>query len=400
MKNYYWKGIDISGKELSGFLPANNFQELASILLQKNIAVCEFYEKKDKFIFFSKKINNEDKKNLFEQLYALISSGINLLDALNIFLNQIENKKFKNILLDVTENIKNGETFSASLKKYSDVFTASEINIVSAGEHFGQLEFSLKTLSDNLSDKIELLKKIKNSALLPIITLIFSLFLIFGIFIFVLPQFQDLFSSFDKELPPSTKLVFDISNFLRSSNGIIFLIILFLIILFSKLLIKLSFFKKIKDKIFFNVYIFKTYFIFYDLVNFFQILSMFLACGIDLKKSLDYSIDVIDNSYLKERLLASKNLVINGEPFFIALKKYCSDFIPENIIAFVHVGEKTGKLSNLLERSAFYCKQILEQNIKNLVTIFQPILLIFIGLIIVFLMLSIYLPIFNMAGVF
>jgi type II secretory pathway component PulF len=112
------------------------------------------------------------------------------------------------------------------------------------------------------------------------------------------------------------------------------------------------------------------------------------------------SIDTVNNFYLKERLLNTKKLVINGEPLFSSLNKYCNKFIPENIIAFVSVGEKTGKLSDMLSRSALVCQQILEHDLKLLVTFFQPILLVFVGLIIVFLMLSIYLPIFNMAGVY
>lgn len=375
MKNYHWSGIDINGNEKTGFQAAFDSQELKYILLKQNIAIFDFKEKKDKFIFLGKKINDKDKANFFEQLYVLISSGLLLLDSLNIILNQTKNNKFKIIVSYLIENIKNGVSFSESLKKYLDIFTLSEITIVAAGENSGHLDFSLTVLSNNLNKKIELIKKIQNAALLPIITLVFSLFLVFGIFIFVLPQFEELFSSFDKELPGSTKLVFEISDFLRSNNGLILLIILFLIILSIKFLAKLSFFKKIKNWAFFHTYILNKYFIFYDLVNFFQILSMFLSSGVDLKKSLDMSIDTVGNSYLKERLLNAKNLVINGEPLFSSLNKYCNKFIPENIIAFVSVGEKTGKLSDMLSRAALVCQQVLEHDLKLMVTFFQPILL-------------------------
>ena len=178
MKNYRWKGIDVYGKEITGFLSAANSQELTDILLQQKIAIFDFKETKDKFIFFGKKIHDKDNANFFEQLYVLISSGLLLLESLNIILNQTKNKKFKIIVSYVIENIKNGVSFSESLKKYLDIFTLSEITIVAAGENSGHLDFSLTVLSNNLNKKIELIKK--NSKCCIVANNYISFFVIFG----------------------------------------------------------------------------------------------------------------------------------------------------------------------------------------------------------------------------
>lgn len=403
MKNYYWKGMNLDGHNKGGKTFANNPKELRETLLNQGIALLSFKIKDNVFnsklfLLFSKKISNKHKAFFFEQLAILVINGLTLLDSLNLIVTQIKNKRLNEIVFEMIDNIKNGGSLFSSLRKYETVFSETEISIIAAGENAGKLGFALTRISTNLNRQIELRKKIQNAAMLPLVTLFFALFLVWGIFILVLPQFETLFSSFDKELPDITRRILAISRFLRSESVFpVFIFFIFSLLIF-KLIFRFKFVKKVKDWIILKVYFVKDIFIYYEIMNFFQTLSMFLASGVDLKKSLDLSKNTINNFFIKQQFSKSIDFVVKGDSFQLALQKSCHEILPENILAFISVGEKTGKLSEMLQRSVDLCQNILEQKLNNCVTFLQPVLLIIVGIIVVALMLSIYLPIFSMAG--
>lgn len=402
MERFFWQGINLQGQNVSGIIDAKDSQELNSILLSQNIALIRFKTKNNKNIllnnFFNNKIKIKDKLFFFEQLYILISSGITLLDALSLLQDQINNKNFKNIIIKIIEDIKNGKSFSQALAVYDKIFTNQQINIIKSGESSDKLVIVLDKITKDLNKKFTLIKKLQNAAILPILTLVFSVFLVLGIFIFVIPQFETLFMSFDKELPETTKFMFKVSNYMRSGDIFLFIIFVLLFILLIKYLLNLNFIKKYKDWFVFNFYFLNKIFIYYYLVNFFSILSIFLYSGIDIKKALDLAINTVNNNYLKEKLFKVRESVVLGQSLNGSLKNIKLKFLTSEIISLVTVGEKTGKLDLMLERVALVYEQNLERKIKIFNTFFQPILLILVGFIIVILMLSIYLPIFNVAS--
>lgn len=403
MQKYYWKGINLEGHNKTGIFFANTPKELKDHLLNQGIALLSFKIKANVFnskieLLFFRKISNKNKAFFFEQLSVLVINGLTLLDSLSLVIRQIKNKRFKKIILETINNIKNGKSLFSSLSKYDTVFSQTEISIIAAGENAGKLAFALTRISNNLNRQIKLSNKIKNAAMLPIITLFFALFLVLGIFIFVLPQFEILFSSFDKKLPNITKNILRISHFLRSDSAFIVLILFIFFLLLFKLIFQFKFIQKVKDWLVLNIYFVKNIVIYYDMINFFQTLSMFLASGVDLKKSLDLSKNTINNLFIKAKFSKAINFVVKGDSFELALQKSCHKILPKNILAFITVGEKTGSLSIMLQRSVNMCQNILEQKLKKFVIFLQPSLLVIVGIIVVALMLSIYLPIFNMAG--
>ncbi|MBD3273040.1 hypothetical protein GF385_01675 [Candidatus Dependentiae bacterium] len=404
MKNYYWKGMSISGEYNSGNLFAKDPDNLKEILLSNNIALFSFREKNKILSFslfgnlFNKKILLKQKAFFFEQLYLMLDSGIELLKALNIILDQIKNKKFKKIIKKINFGIEQGNSFAKCLQEFNSVFGYYIINLISAGESSGKLSFVLKKISLNLNHRLSILKKFKQASFLPIITLIFALTLVVSIFIFVIPQFELFFSSFDKELPSSTKLVFKLSSFLRSSSIIYFFVIFLLIIILGKIIFNNFKIRFLKDWFMVRCFFIGEIFIYKELIIFFQTLSMFLESGIDLQQSLSFCKKVINNLYIKNKLKLIEDMVIKGNSLQYSISFIASDFFPSEIIALIDIGENTGKLSEVLKKASKICDEKLKRKLKIITTIIQPVLLIFVGLVVVFLMLSVYLPIFNMAG--
>ncbi|MFH1461536.1 MAG: type II secretion system F family protein [bacterium] len=404
MKKYYWTGIDLSGKSLFGVKTASNSQELGKLLLDSGVAILSFKEKQNQnffinMFFLNRKISLKQKFLFFEQLYLLVESGIELLKALQIVLVQIKNKKFKKVLYKIIDDIKEGKNLSISMQECDGVFDSYVINLIAAGESSGRLAFVFKDIAKNFEQRLSVINKIKHASLLPFITLAFALIIVLGIFVFVIPQFEQFFTSFGKELPNTTQLVFGISRFLRSNDFLPY----FLFFLFSLVFIKFIFYlpavKWIKDKLVFKIYFIGRIFLDYDLIVFLQTLSMFLLSGVDMQKSLDFSQTTVKNTYFKDKLKTIKTLVFRGKSLKESIQMVAPDYFGQDIIGLIEVGEQTGNLGKMLERSLIICKKSLDRKLRILTTIFQPILLIFVGLIIVFLMLSVYLPIFSMAGI-
>lgn len=404
MKKYAWTGIDLSGKSLSGIKTASNSQELGKLLLGSGIAILSFKEKQDRglfinMFFFKRKISLKQKIIFFEQLYLLVESGIELLKALQIVLSQINDKQFKKIIYKIIDDIREGKNLSASIKECNGIFDSYIINLIAAGENSGQLAFVFKNIAKNLEQRINIINKIKSASLLPIITLLFAFIIILGLFVFVIPQFEQFFVSFGKELPRMTRFVFNISKFLRSNYFLPYILFLLSVIVFMKFIFYLPVFRIIKDKFVLNIYFTGQILLDYDLIIFLQTLSMFLLSGVDMQKSLDFCQTTVKNTYFKNKLKAIKRLVFHGKSLKESIQIAATGYFGQDIVGLIEVGEQTGTLGNMLERSLIVCKKRLDRRLKVLTTIFQPMLLILVGLIIVFLMLSVYLPIFSMAGI-
>jgi type IV pilus assembly protein PilC len=405
MKTYSWKGVSLNGKKVSGQITSKNQNELKEKLLGQEIALLSYKEKNKNLLkdflkkLFTPKINLKNKFLFFEQFYLLVNSGIEVLKALEILKNQAKNKNFKEILTKTINNIKQGQSIAESLKTKDNIFEPFIINLIDAGEKSGKLPIVLKSITKNFEQRVKIKNKINNAALLPTITLTFAGIIVWGLFIFVIPQFESFFTSLNKELPKSTQLVFKISSFLRSEKLLpVFLIFLFILILIKHLL-RLKIIKQIKDKLAIKIFFIDKIFINYDLLNFFKTISICLNSGVDMQQSLQLSIQTIKNSYLKSKLNIIKKHVYKGESLKDSIEKTALKYFNENIVSLIEIGEKTGKLDLMLKKASSICSDTLNKRLKIITTIFQPILLIIVGLIIVFLMLSVYLPIFGMAGI-
>lgn len=396
MKKFYWKGLDRFGQNKKGYCFAESKEQLSNLLRDKGVALLSCREEKNRTFSFSNNLTLEQKYFFFSQLAVLIESGVELLVALKVLLRQAKTKKLKNIILQIIESIKSGDSFSIALKKQTPIFEPFIIHMIMAGENSGKLGAVLNNLSDYLNDKILLKNKLKKAALMPLITLVFAVVIILGIFIFVVPQFETLFNSFEKKIPESTQLVLRISHFLRTEKAFYFFIAILFFLLFIKFLFLNKTVKKIRDIILLNFKIF----LLQDLISFLQTNYIFLESGINLDKSLQYSSKTVKNSYFYQKTLMLKELVSKGKSLEEALTEIGPRFFPDNLVAVVSVGEHSGNLDLMLKKAAAFFTDELKKRLHFLTTIFQPLLLMFIGLLVAFLLLSIYLPIFEMAGLF
>lgn len=404
MTHYLWKGINKKGKIKKGNISTDSIEQLNNILLKQEIALISF--KTDpfylRFLSFLKKrkqISTEQLTSFFHHLSLLLKSGISLIDALKLSKNHIQSKPFEKTISAIIKEIKTGLTFSASVKKHSPPFTLFITQIIKSGEQSGALDISLENLSSYLKMQNSLIRKLKQAALLPIITFIFTIIIISGIFIFIIPQFEPLFNTMKQQLPTSTKFILKISALCQKENIIYIIGILILATAIIKIIKKHKSITNYKDKIILHIPIISRIIILFNLVNFIQTLSILLKSGNPIKQSITKANKVFSNNFLRKKTELITNYIEQGQSLEQAFKSTNNKFIPESLISAIAIGEQTGKLEIMLERSALFFQEALNDNIHFITTIFQPILLIFLGLIIGLLILSIYIPIFNTANI-
>ncbi len=401
MKKYFWKGLDKFGKNKKGFNFAHSKEHLMNLLLDQGVAVLSARPEKESIfvaLTFSRKIKLEQKVFFFSQLAVLVESGVELLKALKVVCRQIKYKKLKNTVLKVIDDVASGDSLSGALEKQGTIFSSFMVHMIRAGENSGKLGLVLKNLSDYLNDRLTLQKKLKKAALLPAITLTFAFFIIWGVFVFVIPQFENIFASMEKTIPPSTQFVLNVSYFLRSQKALIFLFIFLGLMILAKIFLQQKSIKKLKDKLLLKIYFFRKIILLNDLISFLQVLSMFLKSGISLDKALQHSCKTVKNSYFKRKVFLLTEFVIKGQSLEESLVQIGPKFFPENLVAVVSVGEQLGNLDLMMQKAALVFQEELKNKLYFLATVFQPTLMILLGLLIAFLLLAVYLPIFNMAS--
>jgi type IV pilus assembly protein PilC len=404
MNKYVWKGIDSAGENKKGIIFASSSEHLKNLLLEQNIALFEHKVKKENqfknFLNFSSKVSLEQKVFFFEQLWILINSGVELLKALQLVGKQTKSKKLNQITSQLSNDIQKGEAFSAALQKYNAIFSPTTIYLTKAGENSGQLGFVLEKISQHLKRQLKLKKRLKQAATMPMITLTFALLIVWGIFMFAIPQFETLFNSMGGQIPSTTKTIINISHFLQSNNFLFLFIGFCLSATLIKPILKKQTFQKIKDFFVIKIIFINKLYILYDLISYLQTLALCLKSGIPLKESLESASKGIKNRYFRQKTEQVAQQVTKGESLENSFSQAGEKYFPQNLIAMVSVGEQSGNLDQMLEKTTNIFEQELNNKLRLFETIFQPILMIIIGLVIAFLMLAIYLPIFNMASLF
>ena len=400
MKSFFWKGIDTFGKNQKGYLSAKSERHLQNELLARGIALLFCKPERKGFRFsFTKKASMQQKAFFFEQLSVLIESGVDLIQSLKIVTNQLDSKILRDAVMNMIDDIVFGKSFADAMRQHPTLFSSFMINVVYSAEHSGRLAIALKKIADYLNACVLIKKKIKQASFAPALTLCFAFIIFLGIFLFVVPQFAYFFRSFEGELPAITQFVISASNFLRSSHVLFFIILFLFALLGIKKLCEVGRLKKLKDRVSLKLFFVGRIVLLYDLISFSHTLALFLKTGLDIKKALHNAVAVVQNVALKEKIFLVECEVTKGQTLTQAFQTVGRDYFPEHLIGLVSVGENTGKLDVMLEKAATFFQGELDKKLKFAVNAFQPIFMILTGLLIFFLILSVYLPIFNIATV-
>lgn len=390
MPYYSWKGVDLHARWQKGNIFARTESDLDAILFKKDIAL--LYFKKKRLIRWS--VGQQEVVNYFIQLHTLTKAGVMIPEALSIIAAYTNHPYFASVCYDIADQVFQGLPLAIALTRYPYIFNTVIVQVVSIGQESGSLPESLEVLVHYLESVLNFQKKLRTAFLLPIVTFIFFLLIIAIIMVVIVPQFVSLCATMQKQVPQSTQMLLNISEFLRSKNSLIMCVVLCLFILLGAHYKKAA---RIKvSGYLLKVPVLKKLIIYQINAVFFRSTAQLLQGGMPLAKALAIAAESIEYISIKKRFMYVASAVDAGMPLSNSLNE-CSDYLDQNSIALINVGQETGKLGQMSARIADMYQERLLTQMQRITTLAQPFLLIILGLLIGILILGLYAPIMNLS---
>lgn len=401
---FRYEASDSSGKIYNGEMETPRKQDVVDFLQKKNLIPIKIEDrisvtdpKRLGFGLFDS-ITPIDRIVLVRNLAATIKAGLSIMEALEIMIADTTKQSMQKILLQAKINIQNGKPLSATFESYKKFFPVIFVGLVKAGEASGNLGKTLSELSQHLSREYNLTKKIKSALAYPIVLLVASIGVVSLLLIFVLPRLTKAFAQSGTDLPTATKIVLGASNALTFSFTLDIFIIGFLIWFFS-FFRKTGFGQKLFFKIGLKTPVIREIIKKVALVRFSRTLGSLISSGTPIMEALKLTADSVGNYFYKEAILEAEKQIRSGVPFSKTLEPF-PELFPKFLIGLVVVGERTGTLDNVLKTFADFYDEEIENDLKDLTTFIEPILLLTMGLIIGTIAVSILMPIYKLVGSF
>jgi len=338
------------------------------------------------------KISNREIVLFTRQASSLIESGVNILNSFNIILRQTTNKYLKAILNDIISKIKDGKSLSESLAQHPDLFPNLYTSMVHSGEVGGTLEQTLKRLADFLEKEEEFKNSVRAALTYPTFVFAVSVLTVIILLGFVIPRLVTMFEDMGQILPLPTRILIGISGFLRSYWWFILAIIAILVFLLNR------FYRNPQGRILWDGFQLKLVIIGEitlktEISRLSRTLSLLLSSGIPIIYSLDISTSILGNQILKLEVQKIKDQISGGLSFSQALKD--SKLFPIFVTNIVIVGEESGILEKSLLRIADDYEKETDRTLKTLTRLLEPVIILVMGLIVGFIVVSMLLPIFQ-----
>jgi type IV pilus assembly protein PilC len=399
MPEFTWKGVNRKGKKKKGEMEAESENFVRLTLRRQGIEPTTIKPKpKDIFEnvkFLQPKVTEKDIVVMTRQFATMIDAGLPLVQCLEILYGQQENKTFKRILKNIKQDVEEGSTFADALKQHPEVFDDLFVNLVAAGEIGGILDIILNRLAAYIEKASKLKKKVKGAMTYPIVVMVIAILVVAVILIFVIPVFESMFADFGKALPVPTQIVVAISKGVKHYILYIIVGVVVLIFLFRR------FYKTEKGRALVDSLVLKTP-VFGMLLRkvavakFTRTLGTMISSGVPILDSLDIVAATAGNKTIEEALRETRQSISEGRT--IAEPLADSEVFPSMVVQMISVGEATGALDTMLAKIADFYDDEVDAAVDALTSMLEPFMMVFLGGTIGGLVVSMYLPIFQMAG--
>lgn len=394
MATFHYKGISKTGKQVKGTREAASKQALTSELLSEGIFVSSIEDIKNRKARSSflenlllRKINLSDT---FFQLSLLLRSGIPLVEGLKTIAKTTRQVPLRNALLDSASKISEGMRFSETLSKYPKLFPQMYVNLIKASEQVGKLASVLTDIAAYEDDKKKNSDKLSSAMVYPMTILLMGFAVLGFLLAFVVPKMQNMFAAMKQEIPTSTKFLLKASDFVSNYGFVIIIFILFIIFALRYLYRNHKEFRMRVDEKLFKINLVSHS----AVATFAHVLAFQLKEGLALTDSLFYASQVINNRFMQSKVAGVREAVQTGTKFSVAVRN--AEIFPDLFPAAVSTGESSGNMPELLERvNEFYSKNV-DKFMASFLSTIEPIFIVFIGLMVGFIVVSIMEPLFSM----
>jgi len=398
MAVYIWRGKNRYGDVVGGERVAESIEDLTRTLQRDQIAIISIKPKRAMpAIPFLKreKVKLKELSFFSRQLSVLIDAELPLIQSLGLLAEQQKNKYFARVITEVKEDVEAGAALNQALRKHPKVFDDLYCNLVASGEQSGSLDTMLRRLADYQESMLKLRAKVKQAMIYP--TAIVAFAIIVAIFMLwkIIPVFGGIYQELGAQLPGLTAAVLGLSNFV--SDYIVFIVVgLIAIIVLYRQWSKTPAGREIVDRTKLKLPIMGNLMQKISLSRFTRTLSTLIGGGVPMLESLKIASTTTDNVIIERQVLNARQMVSEGKNLHESLKKASQDQFPAMMIQMVNVGESTGTLDEMLGKLANFFDDEVDNAVSSLLSALEPIVLIFVGGIVGTLVISMYLPLFNL----
>lgn len=395
---FVYKVKDKSGQITSGTLEGDSVTTIVTKLRQKGLTVLSVNAKSaSKNINISlgrkKKVKIKEITVFSRQFATMINSGPSLTKALHILAEQTENPAFSEVISQVQKDVEAGQTLSEALAKHPRVFSNLFINMVKAGETGGVLDDVLLRVADHYEKDIAIKSKIKSAMTYPIAMFIMSMLIVFAMITFVVPVFVNMFSQLGGDLPLPTKILIFSSNAVRGWWYILIALIIGARYLFKSY--KSSKVGRLQlDKIKLKLPVFGQLFSKLAIARFTRTFGTLISSGVPILQAMDIVADTANNEVISGTIRNARSSIKEGETIAQPLEK--SPVFPPMVVQMIAVGEETGALDSMLAKIADFYDEEVGNLVESLTSLIEPLMIVFMGLVVGGIIISLYLPMFGL----
>ena len=400
MPKFIYKGKSPTGATADGFIVAPDLNAARALLRTQKLNVTEIAEKGENPLdkiksVFEPGVTSKDLVLFSRQLSTLVGAGVPLVQGLTILGEQIENPTFKKIVLGLKLDIEAGMGIADTMKKYPAAFDNLYCSMIRAGELGGILDTILDRLSSYLEASEELKAKVKSAMMYPIVVLTIAVSITWFLLIFIIPKFKEMFSSFGKELPAPTQMLLNLSDFLAHYWFIYVPVPVVIFFLFKQAVKNRKFAKKL-DEILLKLPIFGIILKKTAVAKFTRTFSTLIKAGVPILQALDTVSQTAGNIVVEDAVLTAKGAIREGER--IAKPLAACGVFPTMVVSMISIGEETGNLDAMLAKIADFYESEVDAAVEGLTSMIEPLVIVFMGLVIGTIVVAMFLPMFNMAG--
>ena len=407
-ETYSYKGIS-AGKYVEGSIEALSQEEASFKLKEQKIIITKLIrtkkkaaEKKKKagggISLFKKKIKPEDVVIFSKQFATMVKAGLPILNVLGMLRDQLEHPELKIIVEDIRKSLEGGLTLSKCFEKYPKIFDNIYINLIKAGEASGKLDVFLLKLVDSLEKREKVKKKIKSALMYPAVMFVTAITVMVFMLIKVVPIFAEMYEGMGIPLPTPTAVIMTASNFMRGAGGMItFLVIAIGYGVFKYLTskvpaIRYKWHQRVLKMPVFGDMILKSL-----IARVSLIMGNLSGAGVNLLESIEIAKQVSNNDVVTLALENVKKGVFSGDTLTKLFLK--EPTFPPTFSQLISVGEQTGNLDEMFTSVANYYEEEFDTSVDNMSSLIEPIMIVFMGVMIGGLMIAMYSPIFNVGAI-
>ncbi|MFM2588849.1 type II secretion system F family protein [Vibrio sp. TBV020] len=398
LKSYRWKGINSSGKLVSGQLLALSEAEVRDKLKEQHVQIKKLKKKSISAITrLSQRIKTKDITILTRQLATMLATGVPIIHALKLVADNHRKAEMKSILAQISKGVESGTPISKAMRTASGHFDTLYVDLVATGEQAGNLAEVFERIATYREKSEQLRAKVIKALIYPSMVVLIALSVSYLMLTMVIPQFESMFKGFGAELPWFTQKVLQLS-YLTQTYSFATLLTLAAVIITAKLARKKSFRARLAaSRLGLKVPIIGSVITKASIAKFSRTLATSFSAGIPILTSLKTSAKTANNVHYQEAITRVHTDTAAGMPIYIAMRN--AQCFPEMVLQMVMIGEESGRLDDMLNKIATIYEFEIDNTVDNLGKVLEPLIIIFLGVVVGGLVVAMYLPIFNLMNV-